>query len=263
MEIAGKNILLTGAASGIGAALLRILCTEAAHITCVDIDSAALQTTIATLPPHTAAIIPVVGDLSLPATVEEMISAALAQMGSIDIVIANAGFAYYERMDYQDWQRVEHIFRVNVFSPIYTLQMMQQRCPAGGYSAVLIASAMSYIAVPGYSLYAATKAAVDRFAEGYRFEMPPNTHLMVVYPVATRSAFFQRAGEQVPIIPPTQTPEQVAQAVVNGIRRNAKRVYPHPLFRLLRLSMLTLTLARYLTYFIGLRQFTDWQRRRS
>jgi short-subunit dehydrogenase len=261
MNLAGKNVLLTGAASGIGAALLRLLCTEAAHITCVDIDSAALQATIAALPPHTAVITPFVGDLALPVTVEDMISAALAQMGSIDIVIANAGFAYYERVDYQDWQRIEQIFRVNVFSPIYTLQVMQQRFPSGGYMAVLVASAMSYIAVPGYSLYAATKAAVDRFAEGYRFDMPPNTQLMVVYPVATRSGFFQRAGSQVPVIPPTQTPDQVARVIVQGIRRNAKRVYPHPVFRLFRLSMLTLTAMRYLTYQIGLRQFREWLKR--
>jgi short-subunit dehydrogenase len=261
MELTGKNVLLTGAASGIGAALLRLLCTEVAHITCVDLDSAALQATIAALPPHSATITPVIGDLALPATVEDMISAALAQMGSIDIVIANAGFAYYERMDYQDWQRIEQIFRVNVFSPIYTLQVMRQRCPAGNYMAVLVASAMSYIAVPGYSLYAATKAAVDRFAEGYLFDMPPDTQLMVVYPVATLSGFFQRAGNQVPVIGPTQTPDQVARAIVRGIRRNAKRVYPHPVFRLFRFSMLGLTSMRYLTYLIGLRQFREWLKR--
>lgn len=260
--LAGKNVLLTGAASGIGAELLRLLCSEAAHITCVDVDSAALQATIASLPPHTAQITPFVGDLALPATVEDMIAAGLAQMGSIDIFIANAGFAYYEQMDYPDWERIERIFRVNVFSPIYAAQVLRQRCPQGGYTIVLVASAMAYIAVPGYSLYAATKAAVDRFAEGYRFEMPPNTHLMVVYPVATRTGFFQRAGEHVPVIPPAQTPRQVAQAILRGLRRKATRVYPHPLFRFLRFSMLGLTAMRYITYWVGRQQFDEWRQRR-
>ena len=262
MELAGKNVLLTGAASGIGAALLRLLCTQVAHITCVDVDSRGLQAVIAALPSHTASITPFVGDLSLPVTVDEMMTAALAQMGSIDVVIANAGFAYYERLSYWDWERIEHIFRVNVFSPIYTLQAMQQRYPSGGYTVVLVASAMSYIAIPGYSLYAATKAALDRFAEGYRFDVGPSVHLMVVYPVATRTNFFQRAGERVPVISPVQTPDQVAKAITRGLRRNARRVYPHPLFRLLRLSMLTLNFMRYWIQWVGLRQFREWQKHR-
>jgi len=257
MTLTGKTVLLTGAASGIGAALLRLLSREAAHVFCVDQDSAALQSQVASLPSPAARITPFVGDLALSATVDDMISAALAEMGSVDVVIANAGFAYYERMDYQSWERIEAIFRVNVFSPIYTLQAMQTRFPQGGYTAVLVASAMAYIAVPGYSLYAATKAALDRFAEGYRFDAP-NVRLMVVYPVATQTGFFQRAGQRVPIIPPTQTPQQVANAIVAGLRSGARHVYPNALFRLMRLTMPTLTLMRWITYRVGGRQLSEW-----
>lgn len=262
MKLTGKNVLLTGAASGIGAELLRLLSSKAAHITCVDVNSAALQATISRLPPHTAQITPVIGDLSLPSTVEDMIAAGMAHMGGIDILIANAGIAYYEQLHDPNWQRIERIFQINVFSPIYAAQLMRQRCPEGGYTLVFVASAMAYIAVPGYSLYAATKAALDRFAEGYRFDVPSNTHLMLVYPVATRTNFFQNAGDQVPIIPPAQSPTVVAQAIVRGLQRNARRVYPHPVFRWLRFSMLGLTAMRYLTYWIGQRQFNEWKSKR-
>lgn len=261
MKLTGKRIILTGAASGIGAALLQQLAQEAAHITCADISSATLQTTIAALSAPTAQITPFVGDLTLAATVDDLLSAGLAQMGGVDVFIANAGFSYYERLDYQDWERTERIFQLNVLSPIYSAQAMLKRYPQGGYTMVLIASAMAHIAIPGYSLYAATKAALDRFAEGYRFDLPPTAQLMVVYPVATRTHFFTTAGDDVPVLPPTQSPQAVASAIVRGLQRDVKQVYPSTVFRVLHLTGFTMRLMRWTSHVIGRRQFQAWQAR--
>ena len=263
MNLRDKHIILTGAASGIGAALLRELSQKADHITCADVNSAALQATIAALPSHKANITPFVGDLAMASTVDDLITAGLAAMGSIDVFIANAGFAYYERMDYHDWQRIEKIFALNTFSPIYTAQALQARLPQGDYTLVMVSSAMAYIAVPGYSLYAATKAALDRFAEGYRQEKPQNVRLMVVYPVATRTNFFRGAGKEVPVAIPSQTPEYVAHAIINGLERDANKVYPSHIFRWSRFTAIGLQKMRWFTYVVNGRQFKDWLQKQS
>jgi short-subunit dehydrogenase len=257
MNLQGKHIILTGAASGIGAALLRDLSQTVAHITCADVNSAALQATIAALPSHKATITPFVGDLSMPSTVDDLVTAALAAMGSIDVFIANAGFAYYERMDYHDWQRIEKIFALNTFSPIYTAQVLQARLK-NPYTLVMLASAMSFIAVPGYSLYAATKAALDRFAEGYRQEKPAHVSLMVVYPVATRTNFFRGAGKDVPTAPPSQTPEYVARAIINGLKNDKNKVFPSHIFRWSRFTAIGLQTMRWFTYLVNGRLFREW-----
>ena len=118
MQIAHKNIILTGAASGIGKALLnQLLDFEDVKIISVDLNE---------IVNDSDKIIPFVCDLSKQSEVDRLFEFALTQFQTIDIFIANAGFAYYEVIEKPDWQRTEKIFQVNVFSPIYAFQKMKE-----------------------------------------------------------------------------------------------------------------------------------------
>jgi uncharacterized protein len=262
MRLDQKTILITGAASGIGACLLKELCQYEAQIVCADIQQVALEKTVQQLGATRAKIELFVGDLTQQVTVDRLFAFAMEKTGRIDVFIANAGFAYYEKLDKSDWEHIEKIYRLNVFSPIYSAQKMAEMNVTSPYCVVLIASAMSYIAVPGYSLYSSTKSAIDRFAEGYRFDMPTNGHLMVVYPVGTRTNFFNHAGKNVPTMPPSQTPEFVAKAIVRGLLGDKRKVYPSYIFRFGRFSAITLQLMRLNTYLIGNRQLQNWLKNR-
>jgi len=77
---------------------------------------------------------------------------------------------------------------------------------------------MSFLSVPGYALYASTKAALRGFATAYRHELGPGQRLHLVYPIATRTAFFAAAGDDTPVPWPSQAPEVVARAIVRGSR---------------------------------------------
>jgi short-subunit dehydrogenase len=157
---------------------------------------------------------------------------ALKALGSVDIFIANAGFAYFEAISQPDWAHIEKIYRVNVFNAIYAVEKMQALNGDRSHKTVITASAMAHIAVPGYALYSSTKAALDRFADGYRWQMADPRSLMLVYPIATRTGFFNAAGSGVPTPWPSQTPDEVAQAILRGIARDQKSVYPSSIFRL-------------------------------
>ncbi len=92
---------------------------------------------------------------------------------------------------------------------------------------------MGIVPVPGYAVYAATKAALRSFDEGIRYELPEHIHLCVVYPVSTRTSFFKYGDKQAPVPWPSQTALQVAKSVVNGV--NKKRIYPSIVFQSMHL----------------------------
>ncbi len=229
MKLDGTNIVLTGAASGIGRALLELLVQFPTQIFAVDKDPAGLHT----LPTGQATIFPYPCDLGQPSAVDALFETATRQMGAIDLFVANAGFAYYEKISEADWGHLEQIYRVNVFSPLYALEKMQTLNAGRPHKTVITASAMSFLGLPGYALYGSTKAALHRFAEAYRFEMDDPRQLMLVYPIGTRTNFFGAAAQNhaAPQTWPSQAAEQVARAILRGIQHDQQMVFPFPAFR--------------------------------
>lgn len=233
MEINRRKIILTGAASGIGRALLWQLTAFDVQILAVDKNREQLAETINSLPASPAKIASFVCDLAGHQAVDALFEKAITTMGQVDIFLANAGFAYYEKITDPDWQHIEKIFQVNVFSAIYALEKMAELNRQRKYYFVITASGMSKIALPGYALYSASKGALDRFAEGYRFENDDLGRLALVYPIATKTKFFQHAGSKIPIPWPAQRPEDVARAIIRGIEKNKQRIYPSKIFRVI------------------------------
>lgn len=229
-EFAYQTIVLTGAASGIGRALLNRWSSRPLRILAVDIDGQQLAATVQALVTAPAAITPLVLDLSTPENVDRLFDEAVRTLGSIDLFIANAGFAYYEQLDTADWSRLERIFRINVFSPIYAAVKMKHLNSSRPYKVVMTASAMAYLALPGYAVYAGTKAALHRFAEGYRLELDDPDRLALVYPIATRTHFFAAAGPSIPVPWPAQAADPVARAIISGIEQNRRSIHPSRLF---------------------------------
>ncbi|GAB4129950.1 MAG: SDR family oxidoreductase [Raineya sp.] len=227
MELDGKVFILTGAASGIGKELFKILSKKPIKIAAIDLsfpenflDNSA-----------SAQIVLLNYDLSQPNAIDELFEKTLNLWGKIDVFVANAGFAYYEKIEEANWERIEKIYQVNTFSPIYSLLKMKELNKGRDFYVCITASAMAKMGLAGYALYGATKAALDRFADAYWQEnaRKPN-HLGLVYPVATRTNFFKQAGKNAPIYFPNQTAEKVAQSIYKGILKRKKKIYPSLLF---------------------------------
>ena len=130
-----------------------------------------------------------------------------------------------------DWGHLERIYKVNVISTLYCVEKMQMLNEGRPYKVVVTASAMAHIAIPGYAIYASTKAALHRFTDAYRWQLDDPRKIMLVYPISTRTGFFQAAGTNVPIPWPCQSPHAVARSILRGIRRDSRRVYPSTIFR--------------------------------
>lgn len=261
MDLTGAKIIVTGAASGIGLALVRALSAAVGAtgaILACDIDGARLSSALADLDP--ARVIPIVMDVADPAGIDTLIDRARERLGAIDLFFANAGFAYYEALDHADWGRIERLFRLDVFSPVYAAVRLRETAPGQPPRVVVTASAMALMAYPGYALYGGAKAALHRFAEGYRFELRDRAAFTLVYPIGTRTGFFARAGAQTPIPFPTQAPEQVARAVVRGVQRDRATIFPSRVFAAVMLLDRVLPPMRWLIQAIAYRQFAAWRR---
>ncbi|MFA6127211.1 MAG: SDR family NAD(P)-dependent oxidoreductase [Bacteroidales bacterium] len=254
MEISKTNIIITGAASGIGLALLLRLLEYECKIIAADLNAGQLEKIALS---NIGQVTPFVGDLSNPDQIEHLFEFALQTLGSVDIFIANAGFAYYEQLATADWPHLEKIFRLNTLSPVYSLLKMQRLNGHRTWKTVMISSAMAEWTVPGYTVYGATKAAIHRFAEGYQFDNSGN-NLMVVYPIATRTKFFETAGNDIPVAFPVQTAEAVAKKIVRGILKNRRKVYPSVLFRFILIINRILPFIKPVYQNIEFGKFKNW-----
>jgi Short-chain dehydrogenases of various substrate specificities len=225
MELKNKRIVITGATSGIGLGLLKSL----VEIEGIRIVAAGRKTENL---PAGENIFPFKCDVSEQAEVDNLFRFAGEKMGGIDIFVANAGYAHYEKLETPDWERMEKIYATNVFSPVYSLTKMIELNKTNECLVLITASAIAKVPVPGYSLYSATKASLDGFNTAMQYEMPSNVHLSMLYPVATYTKFFERADQKAVVPWPRQQPEAVVKAILKGIKRNKKRIYPFPFFRI-------------------------------
>lgn len=223
MQIENKRIVITGASSGIGWALLQKLHKiNGTQLIAVDIRQ---------LPEEMENVTFIEADMARYEHIEHVFARASFKFKEVDIFFANAGFAYFEKVGKPDYEHIEKIFQVNTIAPLYILQKMM----AFGNEnlTVITASAMAKLGVPGYAFYGATKAALDRFADAFWYESHPRNKLAIVYPVATRTNFFKQANaEKTPVTPwPSQTPEAVADAIIAGVTNDRKQIFPSALFR--------------------------------
>lgn len=223
MDLNGRKIILTGASSGIGKEVLKELSKYNTHVI-------AVARNIDNIPGISNRIIPYACDVSSRENVDMLFEYAGKTFGKPDIFIANAGFAYCEEICEADWEHIENIYRTNAVSPLYSLEKMKVLNRGREYSVIITCSAVSRVALPGYSLYCSTKAAVHSFADVYRFEKNDKGHLSIVYPIATATNFFKTAGNMAPVPWPVQPAPKVAKAIVNGILKNKRLIYPSKSF---------------------------------
>ena len=187
--ISNKTIVLTGADSGIGLEVLKLLASEksnkilAVDINCRNMDKCGDN------------IITYQCDVSSKEGVDSIFEKAISDLGSIDIFYANAGYPYYEIIDYVDWDRTKRMFETNVFSPIYTYEKYKEYLAGKEGHLAITVSAIGKMAMPGFTTYSASKFAMEGFQQGIRFELPKNMKLTCLYPIATDTNFFATANK--------------------------------------------------------------------
>jgi short-subunit dehydrogenase len=171
-SFANQVAVITGASSGIGWALARVLAAEGCKVGLV----ARRREQLAWLADDIkqeggiAAFAP--ADVSERAPTVEAIQQVASQLGPVDLLIANAGVGAPTVLEPLNVADVEKMFRVNVLGVVYAIeavlpQMLERGC---GHLAA-VSSLAAYKGLPGESGYTASKAAVNVFMEGLRIHL--------------------------------------------------------------------------------------------
>lgn len=246
-----KKIIITGAASGIGRSLVEAFDAVNATLLAVDSSIEGLETLKVNFPKVEI----LHADLSQEKGNELIYSWISQNWQEVDYAIANAGKASYGLASNQNWKEMEGLFQLNVFSSIQLGMQLQKRYVNCRH--VILASAMSYWSVPGYSSYAASKSALLQWADTVWSE--GNRNLTLVFPIATNTAFFENARKQIPKAFPMQDSQTVARKILKGLKAGKKRIFPSPLFVVMRYLNRLLPFIKPIYQYMELQKLKKWE----
>jgi NAD(P)-dependent dehydrogenase (short-subunit alcohol dehydrogenase family) len=168
-NLPGMRILITGAARGIGAATAKRLHARGAKVVLAGIEPDLLGQVAADCGDSLA----VPCDVRDRRQVEAAVDAAVARLGGLDVVIANAGVAALTPVAGGDPVIFERTIEVNLLGVYYTLRAAAPHISHDRGYALAIASLAAAVQPPLMGAYAAAKAGVEALANTLRIELAP------------------------------------------------------------------------------------------
>lgn len=160
-KLKDKVALVTGASKGIGAAIAKSLAAEGASVVVNFASSkAGADAVVAAIQAAGGKAVAVGGDVSKQAEAEGLVAAAIEHFGRLDVVVNNSGVYEFASIDTTTEALYRRIFDINVLGVLLVTQAASKHLGQGG-SIINIGSAVTSLAVPNSSTYAATKGAVD------------------------------------------------------------------------------------------------------
>ena len=167
-----KVAAITGAGSGIGAALAESLARQGCNLALADIDEASLQKVSEKLAPTGVQITQHILDVSNQKSVANFASDVMKQHKGINLVINNAGVALAENINQMSYENFEWLMNINFWGVVYGtkefLPFLKQSTDA---HIVNVSSVFGLYAVPTQSAYNASKFAVRGFTESLQEEL--------------------------------------------------------------------------------------------
>jgi NAD(P)-dependent dehydrogenase (short-subunit alcohol dehydrogenase family) len=168
--LAGRRILITGAARGIGAATAQRLHARGARIVLAGIEPDVLARTAA----QCGDALAVVCDVRDREQVEAAVEAAVEQLDGLDVVVANAGVAAQLPLVGGDPELFERTIEVNLLGVYYTLRAAGPHIAHENGYALAISSLAAALHPPLLGAYCASKAGVEALADSLRIELYPS-----------------------------------------------------------------------------------------
>ncbi|MDQ2649670.1 MAG: SDR family NAD(P)-dependent oxidoreductase [Actinomycetota bacterium] len=165
-SLAGRRVLITGAARGIGAELARRLHSKGARVAVAGLEDDLLAQVAASVDGPSWPL-----DVRDRVAVERVVDAAAAELGGLDVVVANAGIAAQLPLVGGDPTIFERTIEVNVLGSYYTLRAAGPHLSHGKGYALAIASLGAAVHLPLMGAYSASKAAVEAFGNTLRQEV--------------------------------------------------------------------------------------------
>jgi short-subunit dehydrogenase len=173
-KLEGRVALITGASSGIGAAIARAFLSEGADLVVVARREERLAALAEAARAEGRRVIPVVGDTREEATAEQAVRAATEQLGRLDILVNNVGIGIYKNLVETSASDYDAMMSTNMRSTfVFTRHAVPVMLERGAGSVINVASMAGVMGFAGEAVYCATKFAQVGFTQALDRELRP------------------------------------------------------------------------------------------
>ena len=222
-----QRVVVTGAGSGIGAALARRFAADGARVVVNDLDPAAAAAVAAEIGGHA-----VPGDAGDEDDVRRLVDVAWAELGGVDLFCANAGILTAGSAEAPDaaWEKA---WQVNVMSHVYVARAVLPRwLDHGGGRLLCTVSAAGLLTLLGSAPYSVTKHAALGFAEWLRATYAHRgITVQALCPQGVRTDMLGSGADsasRAQLAATAMDPAEVAAVVARALEGDSFLILPHP-----------------------------------
>ena len=259
MNLSNKNIIITGASSGIGYQLTKDLAKEGANLALLARRKNILNDLAEELNSSPSRNIPNSGrrkiitaycDITLKESVKATFDFVKKKFGNIDIAILNSGASYRMRVEEFDSDLLEEIFNVNLMGFIYCLNEIIPDFIKKKSGCIVGVSSLSEVrGFPKSAAYCSSKAAVSIFLESIRIELKKyNVKVITVKPGFIKTPMVEKNEFKMPFL---MDVEKAAKIILKGIKKE-KSIIQFPLPTVLSAKLLKFLPDKLFDYFFSL-----------
>lgn len=216
LGMAGKRVLITGASSGLGAALARRLAGQQAVVGLIARRRNRLDEVLADCRRNSPASAMWVADLADTSAIAELAGQAWDGLGGVDVLINNAAMPKRRRVTELDPGEVEDVMRVNFFAPMrMTLALLPRMLARGSGLIVNVSSVGGRLGIIHETAYCASKFALCGWSEAMAVDLHGSgVTVKLIEPGPVDTEIWDQPGSEDPIY---QGPKAGADEVADGI----------------------------------------------
>ena len=232
--LAGRSVVVTGAAGGIGTALARRFAAEGARLSLLDRDGEGARALARELTDAGCSALALGCDVGSEAQCRESVESVVSARGGIDVLVNNAGITQLGRLIDTEVSVLRRVMDVNFFGAVHCTKAALPHLLARRGRIVVLSSVAGLAPLATRSGYAASKHALHGFFESLRAEhREDGLRVLMVCPsfVATRIGDSALGPDGAAAGPGARTgvrgampPEQLADAVLRAMRRDRRRL---------------------------------------
>lgn len=179
----GKVVLITGGSSGIGRAAALRLAGHGARVVVSARNANALNEVVHAAIAMGTEAIAVPADVTDAEQVRRAVAATVERFGRLDILICSAGLSMRAYFEHADLAAMERVMRVNFFGTLYATHFALPHIRQARGSLVALSSLTGLRGIPSYSIYGASKFAIQGLYDSLRLELArEGVHVGVVSP---------------------------------------------------------------------------------
>ncbi len=227
----GKVVIVTGASSGIGKALVQDFARMGCSVVAASRNEEQLRMIAGTLNSEGHQVCPVVADVSIEADCKRIIDTCIETFDTIDILVCNAGLSMRAAFIDLDLNVIRKLMDTNFWGTVYCTKYALPHVLKNKGSIVGVSSIAGFQGLPGRTGYSASKSAMHGFLETLRIEhLNEHLHVMIACPSFTSTNIRKTAlnkdghiqGESPRDESKMMTAEQVAARIIWGIKRKKR-----------------------------------------